>query len=108
MAVRRDLASGFYAVPRDAVTVNGMALPQLNTMIEPYTGYWALITPNGRAIDGESGRPYVYLSLEEVTSAAKQFAVSGNYSTCGGQLSDNVCAFSTEAVSNAVVDEETV
>ncbi len=45
--VSRDLGNGFRAVPRDAVTLNGMALPQLNTMTEPYNGYWHVIAPNG-------------------------------------------------------------
>lgn len=82
----KDLKNGYTAVPRDAVTLNGIPLPQLNTETEPYDGHWHIIAPNGRAIDGESGRPYVYDTLEEATEAAKEFAKSGEHSTCGGPI----------------------
>lgn len=80
--VSRDLGNGFRAVPRDAVTLNGMALPQLNTMTEPYNGYWHVIAPNGRAVDNEYGRPYLYRTIEEATDDANKLAELGDYSTC--------------------------
>jgi len=84
--VSRDLGHGFVAVPMDAVTRNGMALPQLNTMVEPYTGYWNIIAPNGRAIDDENGRPYLYRTFEDVTEDAARIVGRGEYSTCGGAV----------------------
>ena len=80
--VSRDLGNGFRAVPRDAVTLNGMALPQLNTMAEPYNGYWHVIAPNGRAVDNENGRPYLYHTIEEAAEDAKTLVQLGDYSTC--------------------------
>lgn len=80
--VSRDLGNGFRAVPRDAVTLNGIALPQLNTMVEPYRGYWHLIAPNGRAVDNDDGRPYLYRDISEAKDDAMVLAVLGDYSTC--------------------------
>lgn len=80
--VIRDLGNGFRAVPREAVTLNGHYLPQLNTMQEPFNGYWHIIAPNGRAIDDESQRPYLYLDIDEAQEDANRLAKSGEYSTC--------------------------
>lgn len=80
--VSRDLGNGFRAVPRDAVTLNGMPLPQLNTTTEPYDGYWHVIAPNGRAVDNDRGRPYLYLTLEEAKQDAEILVKHGGYSTC--------------------------
>jgi hypothetical protein len=80
--VSRDLGNGFRAVPRDAVTLNGMPLSQLNTMDEPYNGYWHLIAPNERAVDNEYGRPYLYRTFEEAKEDATNLAKLGDYSTC--------------------------
>jgi hypothetical protein len=80
--VVRDFGDGFRAVPRDAVTLNGMPLPQLNTMVEPYNGYWHLIAPNNRAIDNERGRPYLYRSIEEVEEDVVRLRKQSDYSTC--------------------------
>lgn len=81
-----ELCHGFRAVPRDAVTLNGIPLPQLNTMTEPYVGKWCLIGANGLAIDSASGsgRPHVYDSLEEAVEDVERLGKSGEYSTCGG------------------------
>ena len=80
--VSRDLGNGFRAVPRNAVTLNGMALSQLNTMREPYDGEWHVIAPNGRALDNEYGRPYVYRTIEEAKENVKELVKLGDYSTC--------------------------
>jgi len=80
--VSRDLGFGFRAVPRDAVTLNGMPLSQLNTMTEPYDGYWHLIAPNNRAIDDENGRPYLYRDITEAEKDAKKLFACDGYSTC--------------------------
>jgi|GEM_PF-2846718 len=80
--VSRDLGNGFRAVPQNAVTLNGMPLSQLNTIQEPYSGYWHLIAPNNRAIDDEDGRPYLYLDIEEASKDAEKLAAQGDYSTC--------------------------
>ncbi len=81
-----ELCHGFRAVPRDAVTLNGIPLPQLNTMTEPYVGKWCLIGANGLAVDSASGsgRPHVYDSLEEAVEDADRLGKFGEYSTCGG------------------------
>jgi len=70
----------------DAVTLNGIPLPQLNIMTEPYVGKWCLIGANGRAVDSASGsgRPHVYGSLEQAVADAESLERSGEYSTCGG------------------------
>ncbi len=80
--VSRNLGNGFRAVPRDAVTLNGMPLPRLNTMVEPYDGYWHLIAPNNRAVDDEDEGPYLYRTIEEAANDAKKLAAQGDYSTC--------------------------
>lgn len=77
-----DVGNGFRAVPRDAVTLNGLPLPQLNTQCEPYQGTWHLIAPNNRAIDNVYGRPYLYQTLEELRLDAARLAVAKDYSTC--------------------------
>lgn len=78
----KNLKNGFYAVPRDAVTMNGLPLPQLNTLEEPYNGYWHIIAPNGKAIDDEYGKPYLYLDFEEVKENVERLIIAGEYSTC--------------------------
>jgi len=80
--VSRDLGDDFRAVPQEAVTLNGLPLSQLNTMQEPYSGRWHLIAPNGRAIDNEWGRPYLYLDIEEAVSDKAKLVKQGEYSTC--------------------------
>ncbi len=80
--ISRDLGNGFRAVPQDAVTLNGMALEQLNTRDEPYDGYWHIIAPNGKAIDGENGRPYLYKDIAEAQGDADRLASRDGYSTC--------------------------
>lgn len=82
--ISRDLGNGFRAVPRDAVTLNGIPLPQLNTQDEPYDGPWVLIAPNGYAVDGEENRPYVYRHIGMVKYDAARLTAYGEYSTCGG------------------------
>jgi hypothetical protein len=54
---------GYYAVPYEAVTLNGMYLPQL--LASARRDAWAAIGPDRRALQGESGRTYRYGSLEE-------------------------------------------
>lgn len=78
----RDLGHGFIAVPMNAVTKNGMHLPQLNTAVEPYNHYWHIIAPNNRAIDDENQRPYLYRTFEDVTEDAARIIDRGEYSTC--------------------------
>lgn len=83
VVVKRDFGNGFYAVPRDAVTLNGLPLKQLNNGNEPYDGYWHLIAPNGKAIDNSVGRPHLYRSIEEMVIDVENFLKYGGYSTCG-------------------------
>lgn len=86
--IRHDCGNGFFAVPYNAVTLNGLELPQLNNEKEPYNGYWALIAPCGKAIDGEGGvRPYEYRTLDECKTDAENLHARGEYSYCGGVFS---------------------
>lgn len=86
--VERDIQGVFLAVPRDAVTLNGIYLRKLNTQSEPYNGYWNLIAQeNGRAVDGEDNRPYLYRSCDEAAADAVGLIEGGEFSTCGGVVS---------------------
>lgn len=61
-----DLGDGYAAVPRDAVTLNGYHLTQLNTAESDYSGQVILLLPSGAAAMGEDGqRPYIYSDLAE-------------------------------------------
>lgn len=59
------LGGGYVAVPFDAVTLNGMFLPQLVTSRGAAV---AVIGPDKRALQGESGGTHRYASLEEARS----------------------------------------
>lgn len=58
-----DLGDGYTAVPHDAVTLNGMFLPQLLESVRSKA--WAVIGPDRKALKGESGGVYRYESLTE-------------------------------------------
>lgn len=86
--IERDIQGVFTAVPRDAVTLNGIYLRKLNTQSEPYNGFWHLVSvENNRAVDGEDNRPYLYLSHEEAVEDAGNLIDGGDFSTCGGIVS---------------------
>lgn len=76
MAIQHDFGNGYYAVPYDAVTLNGIPLTQLNTRSEPYKGPFALIMPDRhRAAEGDDGRtPYRYDTLDEARDDAAVLA----------------------------------
>lgn len=57
------LGGGYVAVPFDAVTLNGMFLPQL--VASSRGEAVAVIGPDKRALQGESGGTYRYESIEE-------------------------------------------
>ncbi len=80
----KDLVGGFKAVPITACTLNGIHLSQLHIEVEPYKGNWALVAPNGYAVDNENHRPYQYRDVEEAEESARQLLSFGEYSTCGG------------------------
>lgn len=83
--IERDIQGIFVAVPRDAVTLNGIYLRKLNKQSEPYDGFWHLVAlANNRAVDGEDNRPHLYLSYEEAIEDAANLVESGEFSTCGG------------------------
>lgn len=76
-------AGEFIAVPYAAVCVNGNYLRgRLNSFAEPYSGYWALIAPNGKAVDSESGRPYLYETFDDAVTDSAKLTQWGDYSTC--------------------------
>ena len=74
------MACGFTVVPYDSVTLNGLYLRHLNTQSHPVG--LALIAPNGKAIDGEGGRPYYYGTLPKAENDAKRLNEQDDYSTC--------------------------
>ncbi len=83
----KQLPGGFVAMPYWCVTLNGMPLERL---VQDYlqkqdeVHRWALIAPNGRAVDGElSPLPHRYDSLEEAVSDAAKLLEHGECSTCG-------------------------
>lgn len=79
-----QLPHGFTAVPYDAVTLSGLPLQTLLDVASDTAGF-ALIAPNGRAVDGEDGRrPFRYQSLDQCRSDVALFAKVGGCSTCGG------------------------
>lgn len=80
----RRWPNDFRAVPYDAVTVTGHYVLRLNTAANANdVRCWALLAPNGRAVDAEGGaRPHRYANLEECALAAAQFSRDG-CSTCG-------------------------
>jgi hypothetical protein len=82
--IEHDCGNGLIAVPHEAVTLNGIYLPRLNTQEESKVHYWHLVAPNGRAVDGETGGPYIYKSLDEAKEDAAKLAGMDEYSTCGG------------------------
>jgi len=83
--IERDIQEVFIAVPRDAVTLNGIYLRKLNTQSEPYNGFWHLVSvENNRAVDGEDNRPYLYLNYEDAVSDAAGLIEGREFSTCGG------------------------
>lgn len=86
--VRVDFSGGLFAVPFEAITMNGMPLASLNNYKGPYRGEWALLGSNNYAVDNEHSRPYRYKSLAEVTADAVKLASSDGYSTCGGVVSN--------------------
>lgn len=80
-----DLGNGFFAVPYDACTLNGIYLPQLNKFPAGYTGEWAVMSPKGRALDGEDNRrPYRYASLDECRRDVDRIVnqCGGGHSVC--------------------------
>lgn len=97
-----DLGDGFRAVPQNAVCLNGMALPQINTATEPYSGRWCLVAPNGYAVDNEFCRPYVYADLDEAKEDKASLVKMGEYSTCGGVR----WKFLMESVNEPLTQEE--
>lgn len=87
--IERRLQCGFVAVPYEAVTRNGMPLPQLNTRTEseeePYHGPWALISPGlNSAIDDEDCLAYYYRTIEDVQADVEKFLEWGEWSCCAG------------------------
>jgi hypothetical protein len=83
--IERDIQGVFIAVPRDAVTLNGIYLRKLNKQSDPYRGYWHLVAlENNRAVDGEDNRPNLYRSYEEAVEDAVNLIEGGEFSTCGG------------------------
>lgn len=83
--IEREIQAAFIAVPRDAVTLNGIYLRKLNKQSEPYRGYWHLVAlENNRAVDGEDNRPHLYLSYEAAVEDARNLIDGGEFSTCGG------------------------
>lgn len=76
------LGYGFRAVPYDSVTLNGHYLEKLNRG-DSEPRYWALLAPNGYAVDSEDGkRPHRYAGLEECRANLPVFLRNG-CSTCG-------------------------
>ena len=64
--VHIDLGHDYYAVPRDAVTINGIYIRTMTSHRMPYDGPFAVLMPDGRAAMGEDGhRPYTYKDLKE-------------------------------------------
>jgi hypothetical protein len=83
--IEREIQGVFVAVPRDAVTLNGIYLRKLNKQSEPYSGFWHLVSlENNRAVDGEDNRPHLYVSYEEAVEDAGNLIQGGEFSTCGG------------------------
>lgn len=77
-----DLGHGFRAVPYDSVTLNGHYLAKLDRG-DGEPRYWALLAPNGYAVDSEDGkRPHRYAGLEECRANLPVFLKNG-CSTCG-------------------------
>lgn len=69
--MKLDCQNGFVAVPRDAVTVNGIYLERLNTAPDDYKGQFVLLFPSGKpAMDENGSRPYSYLDADEVRADA--------------------------------------
>lgn len=76
-----DLGHGFRAIPHNNVTLNGH--PFRETNIHGYIGPWAVIAPNGVAVDNENGdRPHKYHTIVDCESDVSIFAKRG-CSTCG-------------------------
>ena len=66
MSNKRNLGHNYFAVPYDAVTVNGIYIGSY-VLPEPYDGPWALLLPSGCVTMGEDGyRPYRYRDFNEV------------------------------------------
>lgn len=86
--IERDIKGVFLAVPRDAVTLNGIYLRRLNTMSEPYRGGWHLVAvKNNRAVDSDDNRPHLYRSYDDAVEDAVSLIEFGEFSTCGGVVS---------------------
>lgn len=101
-----DLGNGFKAVPRDSVTLNGMYLANLNTMQEPYNGFYHVLNPEGDVIDGEGGGPYLYRTLADAQEGADELATMAEYSTCRGVVRNPNVISHRDKIDfvNAVVD----
>lgn len=77
-----DLGHGFRAVPYDSVTLNGHYLAKLDRG-DGEPRYWALLAPNGYAVDSADGkRPHRYADLDECRANLPVFLSKG-CSTCG-------------------------
>lgn len=83
----KELPGGFRAMPIDCITLNGMPLQSLVDDVlrrQQHGRFWALIAPNGRAVDSETGStPCRYESLEDATADAAKLLEHGECSTCG-------------------------
>lgn len=78
---------GFYAIPVEAVTLNGIPLDRLQELVPEKPRRWVLIAPSNRAVDDESGqRPYVYDSVEAASEDARRLLAMGECSTTGGGI----------------------
>lgn len=76
-----DLGHGFKAIPHDDVTLNGHQFQK--TAVDGYSGPWAVIAPNGVAVDSESGnRPHKFATINDCLQSVAGFILHG-CSTCG-------------------------
>lgn len=79
-----QMGMGFKAVPYAAVGENKMQMFQTDIYKEPYDGPWAIIAPNGYAVEGAAYEPYKYANLASVRASVARFLGWGMCSTCGG------------------------
>lgn len=100
------LEYGFVAVPYRGVSLNGIYFDKCNDVEKgaEYSGPWALLSRgNGRALDDEDGRPYLYEALENCREAVEHFKL-GEHSTCGGVVEEATPVPATSPVQATVSD----